>query len=80
MGNVDVVICVDDVDIAFYGWSHRGSENRLRITGGETMKTLYGTVAALALMTATAHAQAISVLVEGGGHSLQTASRTFTPG
>jgi ABC-type glycerol-3-phosphate transport system substrate-binding protein len=38
------------------------------------MKTLYGTVAALALMTATAHAQAISVLVEGGGHSLQQAA------
>lgn len=43
------------------------------------MKTLYGTVAALALMTATAHAQAISVLVEGGGHSLQkAAAETFT--
>lgn len=38
------------------------------------MKTLYGTVAALALMSATAHAQAISVLVEGGGHSLQQAA------
>jgi ABC-type glycerol-3-phosphate transport system substrate-binding protein len=43
------------------------------------MKTLYGTVAALALMTATAHAQAISVLVEGGGHSLQkAAAEAFT--
>jgi ABC-type glycerol-3-phosphate transport system substrate-binding protein len=37
-------------------------------------KTLYCTVAALALMTATAHAQAITVLVEGGGHSLQQAA------
>lgn len=37
-------------------------------------KTLYGTVAALALMTATAHAQTITVLVEGGGHSLQQAA------
>jgi ABC-type glycerol-3-phosphate transport system substrate-binding protein len=43
------------------------------------MKMLYGTVAALALMTATAHAQAISVLVEGGGHSLQkAAAEAFT--
>ena len=43
------------------------------------MTTLYGTVAALALMTATAHAQAISVLVEGGGHSLQkAAAEAFT--
>jgi ABC-type glycerol-3-phosphate transport system substrate-binding protein len=43
------------------------------------MKMLYGTVAALALMTATAHAQTISVLVEGGGHSLQqAAAEAFT--
>ena len=37
-------------------------------------RTLYCTVAALALMTSAAHAEAITVLVEGGGHSLQQAA------
>ncbi|GLQ53844.1 ABC transporter substrate-binding protein [Devosia nitrariae] len=37
-------------------------------------KTLSCTVAALALMTSAAHAEAITVLVEGGGHSLQQAA------
>lgn len=37
-------------------------------------RTLYCTVAALALMTSVAHAEAINVLVEGGGHSLQQAA------
>lgn len=37
-------------------------------------KTLYCSVAVLALMTSAAHAEAITVLVEGGGHSLQQAA------
>lgn len=37
-------------------------------------KTLSCTVAAMALMTSAAHAEAITVLVEGGGHSLQQAA------
>ncbi|MBN9347888.1 MAG: sugar ABC transporter substrate-binding protein [Devosia sp.] len=37
-------------------------------------KTLLCTVAALSLVTSAAHAEAITVLVEGGGHSLQQAA------
>jgi len=37
-------------------------------------KTLFGAVAALCLATSAAHAEAITVLVEGGGHSLQQAA------
>lgn len=37
-------------------------------------KTLLCTVAALSLATSAAHAEAITVLVEGGGHSLQQAA------
>lgn len=42
-------------------------------------KTLFSTVAALCLATSAAHAEAITVLVEGGGHSLQqAAAEAFT--
>ncbi|OEO33237.1 sugar ABC transporter substrate-binding protein [Devosia insulae DS-56] len=37
-------------------------------------KTLFGAVAALCLATSAAQAEAITVLVEGGGHSLQQAA------
>lgn len=37
-------------------------------------KTLFSAVAALCLATSAAHAEAITVLVEGGGHSLQQAA------
>ncbi|CAN7278318.1 sugar ABC transporter substrate-binding protein [Devosia sp. LjRoot16] len=42
-------------------------------------KTLFGAVAALCLATSAAQAEAITVLVEGGGHSLQqAAAEAFT--
>jgi len=47
---------------------------REQMTGGVMNKTLLCTVAALSLVTSAAHAEAITVLVEGGGHSLQQAA------
>src|SRR5215207_2025007 len=71
---VDVVIPIDDVDIGPYGPNCSGSSPASRITGGDMNKTLFLAVAALSLATSAAHAEAITVLVESGGHSLQQAA------